>query len=139
LWSLPTNSRVIIDATFSTYIEPDVIEIFQDFRDTFAKENDIEVIITGLKERYEDHPEHVPISKSIEVRNEPNTPQEVLESFIEGNQRYVDGNLVSRRLRNKELTDFIKDAPLAAVINCIDMREPLNMLLNTQIGDLIPL
>lgn len=35
--------------------------------------------------------------------------------------------------------DFIKEAPLAAVINCIDMREPLNMLLNTGIGDLIPL
>ncbi|MDF9796318.1 carbonic anhydrase [Catalinimonas alkaloidigena] len=58
---------------------------------------------------------------------------------MEGNQNYVDGNLVSKILRNKELMDFIKETPLTVVINCIDMRELLNMLLNTGISDLIPL
>lgn len=139
LWNLPKNSRIVIDATFTTYVERDVIEILHDFQDTFARENNIEVMITGLKDSYSAHSDVKIVEELSEEKLNLSTPLDILEHLKEGNQRYVDGNLVSRRLRNKELMDFIKEAPLAAVINCIDMREPLNMLLNTGIGDLIPL
>ncbi|AHM58857.1 sulfate transporter [Flammeovirgaceae bacterium 311] len=139
LWSLPKNSRIIIDATFTTYVEPDIIEILQDFKNTFARENNIDVVITGLRKSYNIDNQADLAKDKREVKNDLSTPQQILDNFIEGNKRYVDGNLVSRRLRNKELMDFIKEAPLAAVVNSIDMREPLNMLLNTGIGDLIPL
>jgi carbonic anhydrase len=139
LWNLPRNSQIIIDATFTTYVEPDVLEILHDFQDTFARENDIDVIITGLRESYSPKSQEDVAELKAETKRVLLTPQDILDYFMEGNQRYVDGNLVSRRLRNKELMDFIKEAPLAAVVNSIDMREPLNMLLNTGIGDLIPL
>lgn len=139
LWSLPENSKIVIDATFSTYVEPDVIEILNDFQDTFAKENKIEVQITGLKESYDPSNRINLVKEQDSFREELTTPQKILDHLISGNRRYVDGNLVSRRFKNKELTDFISQAPLAAVVNCTDMREPLNMLLNTGIGDLIPL
>lgn len=139
LWNLPKRSKITIDATFTTYVEPDVIEILNDFQNTFARENGIEVIIMGLRERYNSNSQITLVNSQPKGKKDFRTPQEILNYLIEGNQRYVEGNLVSRRLRNKELMDFIKEAPLAAVINCIDMREPLNMLLNTSIGDLIPL
>lgn len=139
LWNLPKRSKIIIDATFTTYVEPDVIEILHDFQNTFARENRIDVKLIGLKEKY-DPKSQINVEKSPTiVKPVLSTPQDILDYLIEGNQRYVDGTLVSRRLRNKELMDFIKEAPLAAIINCIDMREPLNMLLNTGIGDLIPM
>lgn len=138
LWGLPKKSKVVIDATFSSFIDQDVLGILNDYQNTFAKENDIDVNIIGLKESYKPSSEIKIISNPIIAKENLSTPKEILEYLIEGNQRYVDGNLVSKRLRNKELTDFIKDAPLAVVVNCIDMREPLNMLLNTGIGDLIP-
>ena len=139
LWNLPKNSKIIIDATFTTYVERDVIEILNDFQNTFARENGIEVVIIGLRESYNPNNQINMVKSPTKVKKDFTTPQEILDYLMEGNQRYVDGNLVSRRLRNKELIDFIKEEPLAAVINCIDMREPLNMLLNTGIGDLIPL
>mgnify|MGYP005751257769 CR=1 FL=1 len=139
LWNLPKNSQIIIDATFTTYVEPDVIEILHDFQDTFARENDIEVIMTGLRESYAAKSQEDVLEVDTEVEKVLAAPQDILDYFIEGNHRYVGGNLVSRRLRNKELMDFIREAPLAAVVNSIDMREPLNMLMNTGIGDLIPL
>ncbi len=139
LWDLPQHSKVIIDATFTTYVERDVLEILDDFQNTFARENDIEVTVIGLKESYLRKSPINPVSSQIARKSELSTPKDILGYLMDGNQQYVDGNLVSRRLKNKELLDFIKDAPLAAVINCIDMREPLNMLLNTDIGDLIPL
>ncbi|RDV14262.1 sulfate transporter [Pontibacter diazotrophicus] len=139
LWNLPKHSEIIIDATFTTYVEPDVVEILHDFQDTFARENNINVKITGLKEKYNPKSQVPLVNSQPKFIKDPSTPKEILEYLVDGNQRYVDGNLVSRRLRNKELMDFIKGAPLAAILNCIDMREPLNMLLNTGIGDLIPL
>lgn len=139
LWNLPHKSKVIIDATFSSYIDRDVLGILNDFQNTFAKENEIDVNIIGLQESYKPKSNIKMEANVLLPKKELITPQDVLTYLKEGNKRYVDSNLVSRRFRNKELLDFIKDAPLAVVINCIDMREPLNMLLNTGIGDLIPL
>ncbi len=147
LWNLPKDSRIIIDATFTTYVERDIIEILHDFKNTFARENNIDVMITGLKKSYGNNSsaddrsdnQNTLVNDHAELKRDLSTPQKILDYLMVGNQQYVDGNLVSRRLRNKELMDFIKDAPLAAVVNSIDMREPLNMLLNTGIGDLIPL
>ncbi|ELR68153.1 Sulfate transporter [Fulvivirga imtechensis AK7] len=138
LWNLPENGEVVIDATFSTYVEPDVIELLHDYKDTFAKENDINITITGLRESYHSDAK-LDLIKEPYVKKEISTPEEILDYLKQGNQGYVAGNLVSRRLRNKELMDFIRDAPLATVVNCLDMREPLNMLLNSGIGDLIPI
>ncbi|SHM83968.1 carbonic anhydrase [Cyclobacterium lianum] len=139
LWNMPKQSRVVIDATFSSFIDRDVLGILDDYQNTFARENEIEVSIIGLKENYKPNSEiNIAAAGPDMVASKPSAPQEILEALMEGNQKYVDGNLVSRRLRNKELMDFIRDAPMAVVVNCIDMREPLNMLLNTGIGDLIP-
>lgn len=139
LWNVPDNSSVIIDATFASYIDHDVLEIFDDFKDTYAKEHDIKLSIIGLKEKYDLGQDLEFVQEELQEIKEKSTPQEIYDYIKEGNQRYVDGKLVSRRLRNKELMDFINAPPLAAVVNCIDMREPLNVLMNTGIGDLIPI
>ncbi|MEX2513173.1 MAG: SulP family inorganic anion transporter [Cyclobacteriaceae bacterium] len=139
LWNLPKNTKVVIDASFASYIDRDVLGILDDYQNTFAKENGIDVTIMGLQDSYKPNSNVKKVDANPLIdKKDLFTPQQILEYLKNGNQRYVDGNLVSRRFRNKELMDFIKDEPLAVVINCIDMREPLNMLLNTGIGDLIP-
>ena len=139
LWNVPEGSNVIIDATFASYIDQDVLEIFDDFEKTYAEEHDINLSIVGLKEKYVEGKELEFVKGEIQESKERSTPEEILEYFKEGNQRYVAGKLVSKKLRNKELMDFINAPPLAAVVNCIDMREPLNLLMNTGIGDIIPI
>ena len=139
LWNVPNNATVIIDATFASYIDHDVLEIFKDFKETYAKEHEINLSIIGLKEKYDLGKDLKFVQEEIQEFKERTTPQEIFEYLQDGNQRYADGKLVSRRLRNKELMDFINAPPLAAVVNCIDMREPLNVLMNTGIGDLIPI
>ncbi|WP_026838660.1 bifunctional SulP family inorganic anion transporter/carbonic anhydrase [Gillisia sp. JM1] len=139
LWNVPDESTVIIDATFASYIDNDVLEIFEDFQNTFAKEHNINLSILGLKEKYALGEDLEFVQEELQEVKEKSTPTEIFDYLQEGNQRYVDGKLVSRRLRNKELMDFINAPPLAAIVNCIDMREPLNVLMNTGIGDLIPI
>lgn len=137
LWSVPDNSQVIIDATFANFIDQDVIDILHDFKQTVAKEHDIDLSIIGLKEKYDLGDEIAFVDAKMEEVKRSSTPEEVLDYLREGNEQYTGGNLVSRRLRNKELSDFLNNSPLAVVQSCIDMREPLNMMMNTGIGDLI--
>lgn len=138
LWSIPDDSKVVIDATFSSFVDQDVIDIIHDFQDTVAKEHNIAVRIIGLKEHYDMGEEIDFLEKQVEKVKQRSTPLEILEYLKEGSQKFMSGNIVSRRLRNKDLKDFLAPSPLAVVINCIDLREPLNMILNTEIGDLVP-
>jgi carbonic anhydrase len=48
LWRLPKYSKVVIDATYSKYIDPDVLELLDDYQTTFAPENEITLSIVGL-------------------------------------------------------------------------------------------
>lgn len=139
LWNVPENSKVIIDATFSNFIDQDVIDILKDFRTGFAIERNVDVSIIGLKDKYDIGEEMALVGASLQQAKEKSSPQQILDYLREGSERYSSGNLTSKRFRNQELNDFLTANPLAVVMNCIDLREPLNMLMNTAIGDIIPI
>ncbi len=49
LWNVPPHSKVIIDATYSDFIDNDVLEILDDYKNVISKENDTKLNIIGLK------------------------------------------------------------------------------------------
>jgi MFS superfamily sulfate permease-like transporter len=49
---LPENSNVVIDASKTSYIDYDVLEIIREFRDTKATERNIQLQLTGFREAY---------------------------------------------------------------------------------------
>jgi len=49
---LKENSNVIIDATKTVYIDPDVIEIIDDFKNIQTKDKNINLILKGFKNEY---------------------------------------------------------------------------------------
>lgn len=51
------NSKVIIDASGTSYITTDVLEMIQDFANIRAKEDDIEVKLIGFRTSYSDYEE----------------------------------------------------------------------------------
>ena len=60
LTDLPADSIVTIDASHSTYIDYDVVEIIKDFINVQSKEKNINVTIIGFSEKYEiKNDEHV--------------------------------------------------------------------------------
>jgi carbonic anhydrase len=139
LWKIPENSKVIIDATFSNYIDQDVLDMLKDFKGTVAREHNIDVTIIGLKENYDIGEELDFLEREMEAVKQKSTPEQVLNYLKEGNKKYTSGDIVSRRYRNKELKDFLTASPLAVVVSCVDLREPLNMVFNSGISDLIPM
>jgi len=55
LKNIKPNSTVIIDATTTSYIATDVLEMIQDFANIRAKEEDINVELMGFKTSYRDY------------------------------------------------------------------------------------
>ncbi|MBV6439269.1 MAG: SulP family inorganic anion transporter [Haliscomenobacteraceae bacterium CHB4] len=49
---IPENSKVLIDATDTAYIDFDVLEIIREFRDVKSKDKNIEVTLRGFQEKY---------------------------------------------------------------------------------------
>lgn len=139
LWSVPDNSKVLIDATFTSYIDPDVIDILNDFQNTVAKDHDIEVNIIGLKDSYVLGEEIDFYQKTKAEIKAKTTPKEILEYLQEGSTTYASRNLMSRKVTSTDLIEHLHEDPLAVVITSVDLREPLNMMLNTGIGDLVSL
>lgn len=52
LMHLPENSKVIINATDSVYIDHDVVQLIQDFLKIGSKDKNIQVTLTGFKDGY---------------------------------------------------------------------------------------
>lgn len=139
LWSVPDNSKVLIDATYTSYIDPDIIDILNDFQNTVAIDHNIIVNIIGLKDNYVLGEEIDFYKKTKAEIKAKTTPIEILEYLKEGSTTYASRNLMSRKLQSKDLVEHLNESPLAVVVTCVDLREPLNMMLNTAIGDLVSL
>lgn len=139
LWSVPDNSKVLIDATFTSYIDPDVIDILSDFQNTVAVDHNIDVNIIGLKDMYVLGEEIDFYKKTKAEIKAKTTPIEILEYLKEGSTTYASRNLMSRKITSNNLEDHLDEDPLAVVVTSVDLREPLNMMLNTSIGDLVSL
>jgi MFS superfamily sulfate permease-like transporter len=52
LGSIPNNSKIIIDATNTKYIDFDVVEMLKDFRNVTAVDKEINLTLKGFKEQY---------------------------------------------------------------------------------------
>ena len=59
LADVPRNSKVIIDASNSVYIDYDVLQLIQDFLNIGSKDKNIEVTLIGFKQGYIENSVHV--------------------------------------------------------------------------------
>ncbi len=63
------------------------------------------------------------------------TPEQVLQRFKDGNQRFVQGKMINRDyLKEKDLTAAAQH-PYAIVLSCVDSRKPVEIIFDKGIGD----
>src|SRR5690606_27862585 len=124
LSELPSGSQVLIDATDTDYIDPDVLTMIREFRDSTGPQRDIKVSLRGFSavHHLEDEIQFVDYS-SRELQNEI-TPAQVLQILREGNERFRTGRRLPRDLNAQIHGSSIGQFPLAVVLSCIDSRNP---------------
>ncbi len=137
LRSVPSGGHVLLDASSTDYIDPDILDLITDFQNTTATAHGVTVSLMGFKAKYpqlEDRIQFVDFS-SREVQSSL-TPQRVLEIFREGHERFLNGTRLTRDLGRQVGATAAGQFPMAVVLSCIDSRTPTELIFDLGLGDI---
>jgi carbonic anhydrase len=137
LHAVPRGGHVLLDARNTDYIDPDILDLLDDFRKKTAPAHGVEVSTVGFKDRYpklEDKIQFVDHS-SRDVRDAL-TPEQVLQIFKDGNRRFLSGQRLTRDLVRQVHATSRSQNPMAVVLSCIDSRTPAELIFDMGIGDI---
>jgi len=137
LRSVSRGGHVLIDARNTDYIDPDILDLITDFKDTMAPAHGVHLSLAGFREKYsrlDDHIQYIDYS-SREVQNAL-TPQRVLEILQEGNRRFLSGDRIIRDLGRQVTATAAGQFPMAVVLSCIDSRAPAELIFDLGLGDI---
>jgi carbonic anhydrase len=135
LATIPDGSQVLLDARHTDYIDPDVLDLIDEFRTETAPAHNIRLNLVGFKERHPigDHVEYLDFT-TREVQSSL-TPDLVLEILKHGNERFVSGRRLIRDLSRQIDTTAGAQFPMAVVLSCIDSRSPVEIIFDLGLGD----
>ena len=137
LWSIPANSKVIIDASKTDYIDDDVLEIICDFKEVIVPEKNIQLNKIGLKKEYEFN-EHIEFINVLDQQTQQDlTPSTILEFLKNGNDRFVNGKWSKKEFLHQVNATSLGQFPMTTVLSCIDSRTTPEIIFDTNLGDII--
>ncbi|MBW4641377.1 MAG: hypothetical protein KME05_24815 [Gloeocapsa sp. UFS-A4-WI-NPMV-4B04] len=137
LWQVPENSKVIIDATRSTFIDEDVLEVLTDFRTTVAKERGIQLNLIGLQDKYE-LKNHVQFINVLDKETQQKlTPDQIVALLQTGNDRFVQGQSQEKNYQHQVNATATRQSPMAVIVACIDSRTSPEIVFDAGLGDLL--
>lgn len=129
------NSNLLIDATHSDYIDPDIQSMIREFKDTVAPARGVKVSLRGFRKKYQLQDEVLFADYATRELKERIAPDQVLTMLREGNARFRSGRRLSRDLGRQINATSTGQNPFAAVLSCIDSRVPVELILDQGIGD----
>ena len=137
LWQVPKNSKVIIDATYSDFVDSDVLEIINDYKTTVAPERNIQLNVLGLKEKYE-LSDHIQFINVLDKETQQNlSPAKILNLLKEGNERFVKGKWSEKYFHHQVNATSLGQSPMAVIVSCIDSRTSPEIVFDAGLGDLL--
>lgn len=110
----------MLDATNTDYIDPDVLSLIRDFRDSTAPRHNVIVSLRGFKNKYSLNDETQFIDYSTRELQQDLKPDEVLQILQEGNQRFQAGQPLFRDYTTQLTTAGQGQFPFAVILSCID-------------------
>jgi len=133
---VPRNTKILIDASGTRYIDGDILEIIRNFKNIMAPDKKISVSLIGFKNTYglNDEMKHAHVmTKELQ---ELLTPKEVLSILVEGNKRFVAGSKIEKNIADQmNITSSDGQHPLAVVLSCIDSRTTTEIIFDMGMGD----
>ncbi len=130
------GSNLVIDGSDSDYIDPDVLSLIRDFRDSRGPARNITVSLRGFRKKYQLHDEVRHVDFSTRELRDRVTADEVLEIMREGHRRFRTCQQLRRDFPSQIQATAEGQNPLAVVIGCIDSRVPPEVIFDLGIGDM---
>jgi carbonic anhydrase len=137
LWEAPENTKIIIDASHSDFIDNDVLEIIDEFKNDLAPIRNIRLNVIGLKKEYQPS-DYIQFNNVLDKDTQQKmSPVEILEHLKAGNDRFVKGIQTHKYFLNQIDTTSLGQNPMAIVLGCIDSRTSPELLFDTGLGDIL--
>ncbi|MFO0801637.1 MAG: carbonic anhydrase [Gemmataceae bacterium] len=136
LEEVPPGGHVLIDATDTDYIDPDILDLLRTFEKDEAPVRGVSVSMLGFHEQYafRDRILYADFT-SREVRDGL-SPERVLEILKAGHDRFQSGEPLTRNHRRQMVATAAGQTPIAAVLSCIDSRTPTEIIFDVGLGDI---
>jgi carbonic anhydrase/SulP family sulfate permease len=130
------GSQLLIDASDTDYVDPDVLSMIREFKDKTAPARGVQVSLRGFRDKYQLHDDIQFADYSTRELQDRVSPQQVLDILREGNRRFRTGNRLSRDFKRQVGATAGGQNPLAVVLSCIDSRVPTELVFDLGIGDI---
>lgn len=130
------DSKLLIDASDSDYIDPDILSLIREFKDKIAPARGISVNLKGFRSKYplQDEMQFADHATS-EIQSQMSAYQ-VVELLKAGNVRFATGARINRDLGRQVNATAAGQNPLAAILSCIDSRVPTEIVFDLGVGDI---
>ncbi|MBM4013313.1 MAG: sulfate transporter, partial [Planctomycetes bacterium] len=134
--ALRKGTHVLVDAEDSVFIDPDILDMIREYRDTIGPARGVQVSTRGFRVKYDiaDRIQFVDFS-SRELQQDL-TPERVLEYLRAGNERFCTGKQLKRDLGRQVVAAAVGQYPIACVLSGIDSSLPAEMLFDLKVGDI---
>ncbi|WP_442483659.1 SulP family inorganic anion transporter [Aeoliella sp. SH292] len=136
LTEAPRGSSVLIDASGTDYIDPDVLSMIREFRDSVAPVHDITVSLRGFRNKYQLNDDIQFADFTTRELRDSLTPQQAVDILMEGNRRFRAGKQLSRDFSRAIDATAAGQTPFAVILGCIDSRVPAEIVFDLGIGDM---
>lgn len=129
-----SGAELLIDASDSDYIDPDILGLIREFKEKTAPARGVKVRLFGFREKYD-------------LKNDPDyddqnydalkniSPIDAVSMLQEGNRRFQTGQLLNRKFDRRAVEVAQNRAPIAAVLSCSDLRVAPDVLFDMGIGE----
>jgi carbonic anhydrase/SulP family sulfate permease len=136
LREVPRGGQVLLDASHTDYIDPDVLALIRDFTDQIAPAHGVQVSLRGFRRKYQLHDKIQFADYSTRELQGQLTPAQVLQILLDGNERFRSDNRLTRDFGRQLDASSKGQHPLAVVLSCIDSRTPAELILDLGLGDI---
>lgn len=135
LREVPRGGHVLLDARSTNYIDPDVLDLFEDFGKTIAPAHGVKLSKIGFKDGYRFEDDIQFIDYSSREAQTALSPKIALEILKAGNERFCTGHRIERDLTLQRSATADGQFPMAVIFSCIDSRTPVEMVFDLGLGD----
>jgi carbonic anhydrase/SulP family sulfate permease len=133
---VPRNGHVLLDARNTDYIDPDVLDLIQDFKQASGPAHGVEVSLVGFRNGYDLDDQIQYIDYSTLELQDAITPQQVLQILKDGHERVRTERRLTRDFNRQVRTTAEGQHPLAVALSCIDSRMPVELIFDLGMGDI---
>ncbi|EMI55984.1 bifunctional SulP family inorganic anion transporter/carbonic anhydrase [Rhodopirellula sallentina] len=130
------GTRLMIDASGSDYIDPDVLSLVRDYKNNTAPARDVKVNLVGFRSKYQLSDDVQFADYTTRELQDKATADQVIDILREGNRRFVNGTRLNRDLGRQVNATAMGQNPLAAILSCIDSRVPTELVFDLGVGDI---